>query len=451
MTIDDITLGDPLPPELRQLRAAVPVEDPAQVAARRSRLVKALGSEISRASESQRRRKRLYRGLWVSAAAAVLALSIGSGVLVLHRSVGSDDGRSARHDASANASAAVTSPSPTDRVDAAPTARILRSTGETLAALEGPDRPLSAGTRELQTGSTVRTKANGWLALELPGLSQLEVSGSTAVRLAALTAWNQRLDLSRGRIDVSIPKDPNLPPHHLVVVTPDSEVEVRGTVFSVVVEPSPQDPARLVTEVFVARGAVAVRRSSEAGKEELLTVGRRWRSDGERSVESSDVSTAAPAQLGSSSARLDSSSARLDSSSAPPPRTSTRAAQPSAPAEAHAGVPRQLPQRAARISDAATAASLEAEESRELLAEVGEVQKGTKSVAQDPESTLGAQNRLFERALAARDRGALGDAVQALDLLVARYPDSPLYTSARSERARIVERMKRNAAPPASK
>ncbi len=443
MTIDDITLGDPLPPELRQLRAAVPVEDPALVAARRSRLVKALGSEISRASESQRKRKRLYRGLWVSAAAAVLALSIGSGVLVLHRSVGSDDGRVARHGAPANASSAATNASPNDHVDAAPTARILRSTGETLAALEGPDRPLSAGTRELQTGSTVRTKANGWLALELPGLSQLEVSGSTAVRLAALTAWNQRLELSRGRIDVSIPKDPNLPPHHLVVITPDSEVEVRGTVFSVVVEPSPSDPARLVTEVFVARGAVAVRRSNEAGKEELLTVGRRWRSDGERGTGSPDVGSAAAPALPAS--------APPGSGSAPQTRTPARVAQPSAPSDANVAVPRQQPQRAPRTSDAATAESLDAEESRELLAEAGEVQKGAKNVPQDPESTLGAQNRLFERALAARDRGALGDAVQALDLLVARYPDSPLYTSARSERARIVERMKRNAASPEGK
>ncbi len=430
----------------------MPVEDPAQVAARRSRLVKALGSEISRASESQRRRKRLYRGLWVSAAAAVLALSIGSGVLVLHRSVGSgnDEGRVARHGAPANPSSAATNPSPSEHVDAAPTARILRSTGEALATLEGPDRPLSAGTRELQTGSTVRTKANGWLALELPGLSQLEVSGSTAVRLAALTAWNQRLELSRGRIDVSIPKDPNLPPHHLVVITPDSEVEVRGTVFSVVVEPSPQDPARLVTEVFVARGAVAVRRSNEAGKEELLTVGRRWRSDGERGAESTDVgSAAAPAVLESSSAQPGSSSAQSGSSSAQPTRSPTRAAQPSAPSGANVAVPRL--QRAPRASDAATAAAVDAAESRELLAEAGEAQKATKSVPQDPESTLGAQNRLFERALAARDRGALGDAVQALDLLVARYPDSPLYTSARSERARIIERMKRNAASSDSK
>lgn len=60
------------------------------------------------------------------------------------------------------------------------------------------------------------------------------------------------------------------------------------------------------------------------------------------------------------------------------------------------------------------------------------------------ESTLAAQNRLFERALRARDRGDLGEAVRLLDLLVTRYPSSPLYVSARSERSRIAARIAPN-------
>jgi hypothetical protein len=54
-------------------------------------------------------------------------------------------------------------------------------------------------------------------------------------------------------------------------------------------------------------------------------------------------------------------------------------------------------------------------------------------------STLAEQNDLLAAALSARRRGDLGEAIQWLDRLIARYPDGQLIGAARAERAQVIE------------
>jgi hypothetical protein len=60
--------------------------------------------------------------------------------------------------------------------------------------------------------------------------------------------------------------------------------------------------------------------------------------------------------------------------------------------------------------------------------------------ASTPPSTshLAQQNDAFQRAMAARRRGANAEALALLNQLIVRYPDGPLAESARAERARIL-------------
>ncbi len=55
-----------------------------------------------------------------------------------------------------------------------------------------------------------------------------------------------------------------------------------------------------------------------------------------------------------------------------------------------------------------------------------------------PSSTLAAENALFARAMAAKQRGAAGEAVADLDRLVSSYPAGPLAESAAAERMRLL-------------
>lgn len=54
-------------------------------------------------------------------------------------------------------------------------------------------------------------------------------------------------------------------------------------------------------------------------------------------------------------------------------------------------------------------------------------------------STLAEQNDLLAAALSARRRGDLGEAIQWLDRLIARYPNGQLIGAARAERAQVIQ------------
>jgi ferric-dicitrate binding protein FerR (iron transport regulator) len=65
-------------------------------------------------------------------------------------------------------------------------------------------------------------------------------------------------------------------------------------------------------------------------------------------------------------------------------------------------------------------------------------------------STLGEQNDLFARAIAAKRRGDVGDAIAGFDRFLSRYPGSPLAESAMVERMRLLRSVGSSRAPSAA-
>jgi hypothetical protein len=85
----------------------------------------------------------------------------------------------------------------------------------------------------------------------------------------------ERIRLALGRVDLKVSKQPHSP-RSVVVETPDAEVVVRGTEFTVAVG---SEADTTVTRVHVTEGAVWV---LHHGERVLLSVDEEWASNGER-------------------------------------------------------------------------------------------------------------------------------------------------------------------------
>lgn len=119
----------------------------------------------------------------------------------------------------------------------------------------------------LSEGYGVRTK-EGSTSLGFPSGAAARVARRSALKLTA-TEHTEALFLSRGRVDVEVPKlDPG---RGFAVETPDAKVIVHGTGFSVRVDPTEMHGIR--TAVEVTHGVVSVQ---HAGQEVRLTAGQSW-------------------------------------------------------------------------------------------------------------------------------------------------------------------------------
>ncbi|MGK3990244.1 FecR domain-containing protein [Sorangium sp. So ce136] len=237
--------------------------------------------------------------------------------------------------------------------------------------------PLASG-EELRTGEGATARAS------LATGAAVEVGPSTRVRFTPAGAGRDRVDdvvaLDRGRISVDVPPLPA--GATLSVRTADAVVTVHGTRFSVERRPGAAgEPAE--TRVAVAEGRVSVRRGEV---ERFLGPGETWSSrDEERRVDRPAEAQAGGAQAPSPEAGQE--GAARDGGGA--------AVEPRAPREA-----------------------------RE---------------ASTPRASLAAENELLQGAMEARRRGQPGRAIERIDRLLGRYPDSPLAEIARVERLRAVE------------
>ncbi len=194
----------------------------------------------------------------------------------------------------------------------------------------------------------VRGDAQRWLRLR---------AGTVAVHVAKLTAGER-----------------------FVIMTPDAEVEVRGTRFEVdVVPPIPGCGDGTVTRVVVTEGVVEVR---GAGGDVRVPAGRRWPATCDQKA----AATTTPA-----------ASAPLARASRPHSRAIAGATQ-AVPATIRAEAPAFVPPAA---------------------------------------STLATENDLFSSALRAEHNGDRREAVELLDVLLTRFPASPLRASAASARDRL--------------
>lgn len=238
-----------------------------------------------------------------------------------------------------------------------------------------------ASDEELRTGEGARAKAS------LATGATVEVGPSTRVRFAPVGAGRDRagdvVALEQGRIAVEVPPLPA--GMSLSVHTSDAVVTVHGTRFSVERRPDAAgEPAE--TRVSVVEGRVAVHRGDV---ERFLSPGETWSSrDEERRSER-------PAEGRPGDAPAPPRDVREDGAAGEGGR-GDRAG------EGGAGEPRAPREAPARTS-------------------------------------LTAENELLQGAMAARRRGQPRRALERLDLLLARYPDSPLAEIARVERLRAVE------------
>ncbi|WP_437318217.1 FecR domain-containing protein [Sorangium sp. So ce385] len=234
---------------------------------------------------------------------------------------------------------------------------------------------------ELRTGEGARAKAS------LATGATVEVGPSTRVRFAPVGAGRDRLGdvvtLEQGRIAVEVPPLPT--GVTLSVRTLDAVVTVHGTRFSVERQPGAAG-APAETRVSVMEGRVAVH--SDAA-ERALSPGETWSSrDEERRVDQ-------PAD------------GRPGDAPAPPHGQEQDSAADEGDKGGRAGEGGKAEPRAPREAPA--------------------------------RASLTAENALLQSAMAARRGGQPSRAIERLDLLLDRYPDSPLAEIARVERLRAIE------------
>lgn len=242
----------------------------------------------------------------------------------------------------------------------------------------------------LLEGDDVRCDGDGSATLGLANGTQLILSGSSRVRVDTL-GHTRRFSLVHGWLDADVSK--LAPDERFIVGTPDSQVEVRGTRFSVGVTESSAGcrVSRTRSTVKVREGSVWVRSRSETV---LLGPGESW--------------TAPCADL----------------------PTETRAA---VPATAPAGA-----RPVARLTPAASPSGPAPD--RKLKVPSDENDRGAAAT-----SRLAEQNDLLSAAMTAERAGQHEVALRTLDDLLKRYPKSPLLETARIERQRI---MSAQARPP---
>jgi hypothetical protein len=144
------------------------------------------------------------------------------------------------------------------------------SGGGSSVVVSGAPAPLDDG-RLLGPGSRVVTPPNGRAMLSFSTGSTVLLREGTDMTVATEGA-TQRLQLDAGSVELHVAK--LAPDHRFIVGTPDSEVEVRGTRFSVsIVAADPECGGGVRTRVVVTEGVVVVR---HAGVEVAVAIGEPW-------------------------------------------------------------------------------------------------------------------------------------------------------------------------------
>jgi ferric-dicitrate binding protein FerR (iron transport regulator) len=242
---------------------------------------------------------------------------------------------------------------------------------------QGQTQGLTEATSLLE-GDEIRSGATGGATLGLGRGTTLVLANASQVRVSE-AGHTRRFLLLHGRVDASVAK--LRPNQRLLVATPDSEVEVRGTRFSVKVTDAPAGcgGAGQRSTVDVQEGTVWVR---SQGEEKILTAGQSF--------------------------------VRACAASSVPPLPEAVAPAAPPPAESQP-VTSTAPRR--RIPNAVA------------------VKNPAEALA--PESQLAEQNDLLSSAMAAARAGQHDVALRRLDTLLARFPEGPLSETARIERQRI--------------
>lgn len=362
---------------LRQMsNAPLPCESGYDRQSRQRRVVPHVSAAIRRSAQQRDARRRWSRRAPVALIAASVLLVFGVVTFLDHRAPPQAASEAATH--------------PSNRLHTIEGTVLINHGGAIVRSGPNSDFPL-------EPGAEVRTSAEARATMLLDVGIMVDVGGASSVAIARPDATNAstRLLLTRGRVDVSVPR--LAPGSEFVVRTPQADVVVHGTCFSVVVEDSASHQS--ITRVEVTEGVVAVRHD---GAEVLLTGGHAWTSE-------APVDTAVAASSSTIPVR--------EESDAPP----IRETQLPTPAPSHAAP-------TPKSEDVATP-------------DAGAHSEPEAAPAESVRSSLAEENRIFQAAMDAKRRGDDARVVAGLSELLAKYPGSPLAPNARVERFRALNRM----------
>lgn len=257
--------------------------------------------------------------------------------------------------------------------------------GAVVVTEAGQSRVLSHGSSlALHTLGEIETAADAQADIRSQK-SLVHLSPATKLTVPQATLVEERYRLALGRVDVSVDKSSRIA-RSVVVETPNAEVVVHGTVFAVGVSPRAQ---HTVTDVSVTRGSVWV--LANGVQVALLGPGQHW---------SSETQLASGANTPSS-------------------------AQPATPATQKVD-----------SANGDVAPATDASSSSHAL-------RREPTTAEAKASTLAEQERMFQEAIDARNRGDDPHAVELFTRLVARYPS---YEEAEVQLFRAQKRLGQTAA-----
>jgi hypothetical protein len=232
----------------------IEVDDPVRAAAARANTVAVIAASIRRCSQQQkthRVRRRVAAGMALAAAVFGLVVVWPAIVSMLQAQ---------------SPSAAVPAPA------SGTAAQLDLVHGEVHAVVAGERRVATPGQPVwLRDGDQVSTEAGSQAGVELAGRARVKLSSATSMRILHTELSAQRLALGSGRVNVAVPEDGAK--QRLAVKTPDAEIHVVGTMFSIEYggQAGVQGP---VTVVMVSRGRVRV--IPQVGDSLVLLAGQRW-------------------------------------------------------------------------------------------------------------------------------------------------------------------------------
>ncbi len=249
--------------ELR--RRPVPEESRAADEARRRMAVAATVRTMARETRRHRRLHWLARS--AAAAAAVCLMGLGWREFEVRRPTRSHADSS-------------------DAVAKAP-AELRVTAGVVVATQPGHEEAVSAGARvAVLEGEEIRTAPDGRGLLALPRGVSMELGFATQAWVDTARTVEQRIRLDIGSVRVSVPNPGG--PRMVAITTPDAQVIVHGTKFSVRVEPAEPAPGT-ITSVVVTRGSVLI---VHGGEQQLIAAGNSWSSIAAKPADSTEAASA---------------------------------------------------------------------------------------------------------------------------------------------------------------
>jgi hypothetical protein len=259
----------------------------------------------------------------------------------------------------------------------------------------------------LAVGDTIRSDDNSSSLLGFVNGTRIAVSRSSQLRVEEL-GKTKRFSLLAGHLQAHVTKLTS--GERFIVDTPDSEVEVRGTVFGVNVEGPSEHCRRDTTTVEVSEGAVWVRARN---KQVVLHPGETW------TVPCAEAASSDPLEMGAATKSPSAPSMPAPAARAPLPEPLARTA------------PHKLAARSAGTPVATTPSSTKTQPAAEPA-------PSERAQPPTPVSSLAEQNDLLSAAMSSERQGQHDMALRRLDLLIERYPEGPLLETARAERQRIM-------------